>query len=305
MRVAVVANPSSGRGKGGRLIPRVAALLRERGVEVEMLVCASPEDPERLAREAAGRGAGIVAALGGDGQVGMCANGVLGTEAALAVIPAGTGNDFAACLGLDPRDPLAAAGLLADPPFRRIDAVRVQTPQGTRHYVNVAGVGFDSEVNAVANRMPVVKGTVRYVAALFAVLPRFRPVPLRVELDGAPHEVPAMMIVFGNAVSYGGGMRITPDALLDDGLLDVCVIGDVSKPDLIRTFPKVFRGRHVAHPKVRMHRARVAAVDADRPLQVFADGEHVGTTPARFEVLPGVLSVVAPAPGPAGPGPGG
>ena len=292
--IAVVANPSSGRGKGGRLIPEVESLLRGLDADVEILISGGPEEPERLARKAAEAGASIVAALGGDGMVGLVANGVIGTGASMAVIPAGTGNDFATLLGLDPADPLAAARLLASPALRTIDAARVRTPEGERHFVNIGSVGFDSEVNAYANRIKLLKGKAKYAFATFAVLPRFKAGGFRLTLDGRTEEMAGMLIAVGNGVSYGGGMRITPEAVLDDGELDVCVIGDVSKVEFLRTFPKVFKGRHVEHPKVRTFRAREIQIEAERILQVFADGEHVGTIPATFTVVPGALSVVVP-----------
>jgi diacylglycerol kinase (ATP) len=296
MSVAVVANPTSGRGRGGRLIPKVESLLRSLGIQHTMHISGSPADPERMAREAADQGIETIAALGGDGHVGTCANGVAGTDSALAVIPAGTGNDFARLLGIRPKDPLAAARLLQDPVTRRLDMVRVTTPQQERYYVNVAGAGFDSEVNAYANRMRHIKGKAKYVVATFALLPRFKAGQFHVVVDGEEHELPGMLIAVGNGVSYGGGMKVCPTAVPDDGLLDLCVIGDISKADFIRTFPKVFKGRHVEHPKVTVLRGKSVTISAERTLQVFADGEHVGTLPATFTVVPNSLPVVVPAP---------
>jgi len=295
MSVAVVANPTSGRGKGARLIPKVESLLRSLGIRHTIHISGSPADPERMAREAAERGIETIAALGGDGHVGTCANGVAGTDSALAVIPAGTGNDFARLLGIPPKDPLAAARLLKDPVTRRLDMVRVTTPQQERYYVNVAGAGFDSEVNAYANRMRRIKGKAKYVVATFALLPGFKAGRFHVVVDGEEHELPGMLIAVGNGVSYGGGMKVTPTAVPDDGLIDLCVIGDISKFDFIRTFPKVFKGRHVEHPKVTVLRGKSVTISAERTLQVFADGEHVGTLPATFTVVPQSLSVVVPA----------
>jgi diacylglycerol kinase (ATP) len=294
MTVAVVANPMSGRGKGGRLIPKVEALLRSLGIRHTMHISGSPTDPERMAREGAERGAEVVVALGGDGHVGTCANGVAGTESALAVIPAGTGNDFARLLGLPLKDPLAAARLLERPVTRRLDMVRVTTPQRERYYVNVAGAGFDSEVNAYANRMRLMKGRAKYVVATFALLPGFKACQFVVVVDGQEHELPGMLIAVGNGVSYGGGMMVCPTAVPDDGLIDLCVIGDISKPEFIKTFPKVFKGTHIEHPKVTVLRGKEVTISAERTLQVFADGEHVGTLPATFTVVPSSLSVVAP-----------
>jgi len=264
------------------------------GIRHTMHISGGPADPERMAREAAERGAETVVALGGDGHVGTCANGVAGTDSALAVIPAGTGNDFARLLGIPFKDPLAATRLLQNPVKRQLDTVRVTTPQNKRFYVNVAGAGFDSEVNAYANKMHVIKGKAKYVFATFALLPGFKAGQFHVVIDGEEHELPGMLIAVGNGVSYGGGMKVCPAAVPDDGLIDLCVIGDISKPDFIKTFPKVFKGTHVEHPKVTVLRAKSVTISAERTLQVFADGEHVGTLPASFTVVPGSLAVVVP-----------
>jgi diacylglycerol kinase (ATP) len=292
--VAVVANPTSGRGKGAKLIPEVDALLRSLGVDHTMHICATPEDPERFARQAAHGGAAIVAALGGDGQVGMCANGVIGTGAALAVIPAGTGNDFARHIGLDRKDPLAATRLLADPTTKQIDVVRVSTPERERYFVNVGGAGFDSEVNAHANQVRRLKGTPKYIYSTFVTLARFTAGSFTVTIDGERHDLPAMMIAVGNGSSYGGGMLVTPEARVDSGTLDVCVIGRISKLNFVRTFPKVFKGRHVDHPAVTMLRGKSVEITADRTFQVFADGELVGSLPVTFVIEPAALPLVVP-----------
>jgi diacylglycerol kinase (ATP) len=294
MTIAVVANPASGRGKGGRLIPRVDALLRSLGVDHHLQISRSAADPERLAREAAAGGAEIIAALGGDGHAGACANGIIGTGTALALIPAGTGNDFARHLGLNRKDPLAAAGLLASPVTRTIDVAHVDTAERGRYYLNVAGAGFDSEVNAYANRVRVLTGTLKYVFSTFVTLARFTAGEFTVRVDGDDHSLPAMMIAVANATSYGGGMLVAPDASVDDGALDVCVIGEMRKSSFVRSFPKVFKGRHVDHPAVRMFRGEKVEISADRPFLVYADGEFVGSTPATFTVHPGALRVVVP-----------
>jgi diacylglycerol kinase (ATP) len=294
--VVVVANPTSGRGKGARFIPKVDALLRSLGVNHRMAICAGPEDPERLACQAAEGGAAIVTALGGDGQVGQCVNGLIGTESALAVIPTGTGNDFARHLGLDPKNPLKATELLASPVTRSIDVVRVKTAGPERHFINVGGTGFDSEVNERANRITWPKGRSKYVYSVFATLARFSPGRFRVTVDGREHFLPGMMIAVGNGASYGGGMKVTPEARSDDGILDLCVIGEVSKFEFVKTFPKVFSGKHVTHPKVTMLRGREIDISAERPFEVYGDGERLGSLPATFTVVPGALRVVVPAP---------
>lgn len=294
MAVVVVANPSAGRGKGAKLIPKVDALLRSLGVVHTLRVCESPEDPERLAWLAANDGAEVVAALGGDGQVGACANGVVGTDSALAVIPSGTGNDFARHLGLNRKDPLGAAQLLASPRFKRIDVAKVTTPERERFYVNIGGAGFDSEVNELANRVRRLQGTAKYVYSTFVTLARFSAGEFVVKIDGEDHPFRGMMLAVGNATSYGGGMKVTPDARSDDGLLDVCVIQELPKWQFVKAFPKVFSGTHVRHPAVTMLRGKHIVISADRPFQVYADGEPVGCLPATFSVIPSAIRVVVP-----------
>lgn len=292
--IAVVANPTSGRGKGARLIPQVDALLRSLGLAHTLHICEGPDDPERVAHRAAAEGADIVAALGGDGQAGACANGVLGTGAALAVIPAGTGNDFARHIGLDRKDPMAATRILASPVIRKLDVALVKTSDQARHFVNVGGAGFDSDVNEHANGVRFLKGTLKYVYSTFVTLARFKPGNFTVAVDGDQHDFRGMMLAVGNGSSYGGGMLVCPGARSDDGLLEVCVIQELPRWQFVKAFPKVFKGRHTEHPAVRMLRGREIEISADRPFQVYADGERVGSLPATFTVLPGALPVVVP-----------
>jgi diacylglycerol kinase (ATP) len=290
----IVANPASGRGRGARLIPKVEAVLRDLDVSHQMVVSRDGSEPERLARRAASEGATVVAALGGDGHVGAVANGLIGTAAALAVIPAGTGNDFSRGIGLDRKDPLAAVRLLEKPRTATVDVVRVRTPDRERFYVNVGGTGFDAEVNEHANGVSFLAGTPRYVYSTFVTLARFRPGLFRFTVDGEERSMSGMLVAVGNGVSYGGGMKVTPEARFDDGLLDLCVVGALSKPSFIRAFPRVFAGTHVTHPSVTMLRARRIEISADRAFHVYGDGERIGSLPATFEVVPAVLPVVMP-----------
>jgi diacylglycerol kinase (ATP) len=293
VRALLVHNPTAAGGRAGRLLPAVAARLRADGVEVQQHPTRSLEDARLAACEAAGA-VEVVVAVGGDGTVGACAGGLAdagpAAHAALGVVPAGGGNDAARTLGLPVADPLAAAALLPRLRRRRADLARV----GERGYLIVAGAGFDSEVNRVANqRLAWAPGRVRYVGALLVQLVVGRPAGFRLTLDGQAHELRAWFITVANSQSYGGGMRIAPDARLDDGLLDVVVVGDLSKPTFLTTFPKVFSGRHLEHPAVSLHRARRVDLDADRTLAVYADGEPAGSLPATFGVRPAAITVLA------------
>lgn len=290
-RVVVVANPAAGRGRAGRLIGKVDRILHEVSVPHEIRVSESADHLLQLARQAAEEGAEIVAALGGDGTISAVANGLLGTDATLATLPSGTADDFAKSIGMGRLGP--AARQLAAPRIERIDVVRVETGTVQRHYLAVAGAGFDSEVNETANAMRVDLGaTGTYIAAVLKTLPKFQPATFSVELDGESDEVTAMLVVVGNSTSYGGGMKVTPDASVMDGRLDVCIVEALSIPAFLRAFPRVFLGKHTSHPRVRMSTATKVRLEADRRVQVYADGERVGPLPAVFEVLPGALPVV-------------
>ncbi len=184
----VVANPTAGGGKAGKLIGRADEILHSLRIAHQVRVTESPADMESTARQAAEDGAPVVAVLGGDGTVSCAANGVLGTGAALAVLPAGTGDDFAKAIGAAKFG--AAVRLLANPKIRAIDVVRVTAGNVTRHFVNVAGAGFDSEVNETANAMTLrLGGTGTYVVALMKTLARFTPAHYELRVDDQTLEV--------------------------------------------------------------------------------------------------------------------
>jgi len=289
--VVVVANPTAGRGKAGRLIGKVDRLLHEAGIHHEIRVSENAADLERRAREAADEGVRIVAPLGGDGTVHFAANGILGTGATLAVLPSGTADDFANALGIKSLE--GAVRAIAAQTVVPIDVVRATTGSAQRHFVNIAGCGFDSEVNEAANAMRYkLGGTGTYVVALLKTLGRFAPATFRIELDDEIVEGPHMLVIVGNGISYGGGMKVTPSASLVDAQLDVCLLAELSKASFLWTFPKVFRGTHVRHPAVRMARASRVRVEADRRVMVYGDGERIGPAPVVFEIVPQALPVI-------------
>jgi diacylglycerol kinase (ATP) len=287
----VVANPAAGHGKAGTLIGRVASQLHTLGIDHQVRVSESAAELEDLAHRAAEEGADIVAVLGGDGSVGAAANGLVGTAAALAILPAGTGDDFAKAVG--PAKLEAAARLLAVPDIREVDLLKVTAGAQERYVVNIAGAGFDSEVNETANAMSIrLGGTGTYIVAVLRTLRRFVPASYAIEVDGERVTTDAMLVVVGNSRSYGGGMRVLPDARIDDGLLDVCIVHALSAPAFLRAFPRVFRGTHVSHPKVTMLRGRRVTAEANRRIQVYGDGERIGSLPAIFEIRPDALRLV-------------
>jgi diacylglycerol kinase (ATP) len=289
--VVVVANPTAGHGRSGSLVGKVAAMLRDAGVSHEMRISTSADELGRVAREAGERGARIVAVLGGDGSVHLVANALLGTGAALAVLPGGTGDDFAASVAAKKLPD--AVRLLIEPKIVPIDVVKLSCGAETLHYVNIAGAGFDSDVNETANRMTLRLGnTGTYLAAVLRTLPKFRPARFSIEVDDEHLDLEAMLVVVGNAPAYGGGMRVLPGALVNDGLLDVCVVTALSTSRFLTAFPRVFRGTHTTHPNVMMLQGTNVRVEADRAVQVYADGERIGPLPAVHQLIPAALPVV-------------
>ena len=288
--VVVVVNPTAGDGKAGRLIGKVNAILEQLGVDHEIRVSGSPEELEQLAHTAGEQG-GIVAVLGGDGSVNLAVNGLAGTSGTLAVLPAGTGDDFSKAIDVGKLE--AATRLLADPKTVDVDLIGVTAGVEQRRFINVAGAGFDSEVSDVAAGMRRRLGSrAHYAIATVKTLPRFVPARFHLDLDGSSIDVDAMLVVVGNSYAYGGGMKVLPQASIVDGALDICIVTAMSKAAFLRAFPKVYVGKHATHPNVMMLRGTDLKVEANRRVSVFADGEKVGSLPAVFTVLPKALPVV-------------
>ncbi|MDQ6687580.1 MAG: YegS/Rv2252/BmrU family lipid kinase [Actinomycetota bacterium] len=288
-QIALLTNPTSGKGKGRRIAAAVLPRLREAGFEVRNLEGASPERTLELARSCVAEGIETLAVIGGDGMVHLAVQAVAGTSTRLGVIPAGTGNDVARYLDLARSDPRAAADVVIAGRERCLDLARV----GARFFVTVLAAGFDAVVNERANTMAWPKGQMRYNLATLAELRTFEPIRYVLEIDGTEHRFEAMMVAVGNGPSFGGGLRITEGALLDDGLLDVVVIGPMKRRQLMTTYPRLFTGTHVHHPQYRHYHARRVTVDAPR-ITSYADGERIGPLPVTVEVVPQALRVLVP-----------
>jgi diacylglycerol kinase (ATP) len=289
--VALLVNPTAGKGRAAGMVARVAERLREGGSSVAILIGRDAEDAVALGRTAVDDGVDAVIALGGDGMVHLALNVVAGTQTPLGVIPAGTGNDLASTLRL-PTDPVEAAAIVADrlaaDAARPMDAIRV----GEKWFGCVLGAGFDSRVNDRANRMSWPRGKMRYNLAMLAELRVFKPLPFTLDIDGEHWETEAMLVAVGNAKSYGAGMLVCPHAVIDDGLLDITVLGPVSKPEFLKTFPKVFKGTHVDHPSVTTRTAKVVSL-ASPGVTAYADGEYLADLPITCETVQGAVRVLA------------
>jgi YegS/Rv2252/BmrU family lipid kinase len=305
-RALFVINPTSDGGKTGREWPQIASEARSRGLEVAERVTQGPGHASAIVREAIAAGEELIVAVGGDGTVNEVVNGFaddggtpLETPARLGVIERGTGCDFIRTYGI-PKRTRDAVALLTAHTTRRIDLGRARFTgyrgaEELRMYANAASCGMTGDVAARANRTTKrFGGTAGFLYATAAAFTRWQNVPFEIELDGERQELVANNVICANGRYLGGGMKLTPDAAQDDGLLDVLVIGDVGKVDLALNVGRLYRGTISRHPKVAAMRAARIACTPERPLPVEIDGEQPGLTPVVFDVAPSAVSLVIP-----------
>ncbi len=388
-RIAIILNPVAGRERANRHREKLERLLEETANRLSLPNSAywsiaetsEPGEAERLAKGAASYGFEVVAAAGGDGTLSEVLNGVVGTSAKLGVIPLGTGNDFARCIGIGKDITLAIETLFlgesrlidigratfaqdgnfdlasnfsetlfsgdepqqpnpfeinepkrvrffdgeresgqdaSEPepeteieevrsprisrkiitplePLLPIESSEYKHPATNRFFLNISGCGIDAEV---AERVNVgyrfLSGTSAYLAALMQSLFRYRATNLTLTLDGEERQERAMFCCIANATSYGGGMRVTPDALIDDGLFDICLLKEAGRLEFLRAFPKVYAGKHKTHPKVEILQARHVIIESEPPLPVLIDGDVIGMTPVEFEIVPSAIEFLFP-----------
>lgn len=291
-------NPAAGRGRARKLVPRVHDALTGSRLEVDVYVSTSADDARNIARAAYASGRGVIA-CGGDGIVRDLAGLAADVDGVLGIVPTGSGNDFARQLRI-PRDNIDnAVATIAGGRVSRVDLGRATTADGTTAwFTTVANAGFDAEANRWANTVTWTSGNPLYVLAVLHTLRTYRPSRLRVAVDGHPRAMAAWLVAVANTRTYASGMAIAPDAAIDDGLLDVCVVGDVSRAEFLRTFPSVYRGEHVRNPMVTIRRGTRVTVDSldstggREPLELWASGERVGPLPAVLESVPDALQVV-------------
>ncbi|MGD9495072.1 MAG: diacylglycerol kinase family protein [Armatimonadota bacterium] len=295
MRVLLIVNPRAGRGRGLASAARAAAALRDAGWQVEQRCTAGPGDADRLARAARNEGWDVVLGCGGDGTLSQVLAGLVDSGIPGGVIPAGTGNDFCRCVGLS-RDPVAAARQLVHGRSTPIDLLEIDG--GRAWAVNVMGVGFDARVAARMNRrLRLTGGLAAYFTAVLQELARNRATHLRLQVDEARWEGEALLLAVANAQSYGAGMRIAPQARIDDGLLDVVLVRPLARLAFLWSFPRVLRGTHLTHPAVSSWRGRQVRIETPEPSPLLVDGDLRGQTPVSVAVASGRARLWLPAPG--------
>jgi len=302
LTIVVAINPSASFGKSREVGPAVVATLRALGHLVTSLTEPDFEQLRDSARRAIAKKPDALVVVGGDGMVSLGVNLLAHTRVPLGIIPSGTGNDMARGLGIPVGNTEAAIEALVDAlarPARAIDAGRIRHldsetgEETTTWFASVLSAGFDAIVNERANRLRHPRGKSRYLVALVIELARLRPIRYRLVLDGVETVTDAALIAVGNNQSIGGGMRVTPNAVVDDGLFDVLVVTPLSRIAFMRVFPRVFAGTHLTDPRVTVHRAKHVRIEADN-VAAYADGERVSLLPVDVEIVPGALRVLMP-----------
>ena len=292
-------NPASDNGTTGRRWPQIARTAATLGLEGDALLSEHPGHLGELAASAAADGAELLVVVGGDGSVNEVANGVAERDVDIAVIPRGTGWDFARSQGI-PRRIEDAVDVALNGSRRAIDLGRVHYrawsgADETRWFANVASAGMSGAIAQRANdTTKALGGKVSYLLATLTVFARWQVGDVRVTVDEAERTGRMHDVIVANGPYLGGGMKICPEAQPDDGVFDVLLIGDLTKRDLMVTLPKTYRGKHLPHPKAEVLRGAVVTVEAPTPLPIELDGEQPGTTPVRFELVPHALRIRVP-----------
>jgi YegS/Rv2252/BmrU family lipid kinase len=299
--ICLIVNPAAGGGKARRIAPQAEQALRGHGLQVRRADTRDLAHARELA-VAAARGGEAVVVLSGDGAIGAIADALRTVPGAvLGVLPGGRGNDLARSLGIS-QELASACATIADGVPRAMDVGEVSavgSKEPGRAFVGIASVGFDSDANRIANEAPSWLGNLVYAYGALRALVAWRPArfELRLDpLDGERRAFVAYTVGACNSKSYGGGMRAAPGAMLDDGLLDVVVLENVSKlAFLTKILPRVFKGEHMREPRVHVLHAKEIIVSADRPFTMYADGDPIGELPLHVRVLGGAINVLVPA----------
>lgn len=294
-RIVVAINPNASFGRGREVGPAVVTTLRALGHEVTSLI--EPDFAQLLeaARDAVRAKPDALVVVGGDGMVNLGVLALEGSRVPLGLVPSGTGNDMARGLGIPVGDTEAAidhlVAALQRPP-RVIDAGSIAFEGGRSRFACILSAGFDALVNERANRMTRPRGRSRYTIALLVELAKLRPISYTLTLDGVVHHERALLVAVANNLSFGGGMKVAPDASLDDGLFDVVLVRPLGRLAFLRIYPRVFAGTHVTDPRVVVHRAASVRVEA-QGVVAYADGERIAPLPVDIMMDAGGLRVLA------------
>jgi len=292
-RICLIVNPNSGRKIGLTTnafgLDEARALFERHEIELDIKCTERPGHATELARQAVQEGYGLVIAAGGDGTVEETAEGLVGTDVALGVLPLGSVMNIARMLGI-PRDMDAAIQVIKERRVARIDVGRATTRARSRYFLEAAGIGIDAGLFAYFNQLDA--GNWHSLLPLIKFMWRYRPRRLTLKLDGRPKRYRALMVTVANGPLVGAALAVAPNARLDDKTLDVEVFTRFGKFELIRHMISIAGGRRVYNPKIQSFKARRVEVITESPMMVHADSQPLATTPARFEVMPAALAVI-------------
>ena len=285
----IVLNRKSGRGRAKKLSQTLISLLDRNEIEYELVDESSAVKTSEKIRDLFLIGDfETLIAIGGDGLVHLCIQEIALKSINFGVIPAGTGNDFARCIGVYGKSVAEIfEGYVSYQP-KKLDLGRISSTNKIEWYVQVLSTGFDANVNALANTFSWPRGKAKYTIATLLILSKFKSIKYTFDIDGVSFSQQGMLLTVANGSNYGGGMKISPKSLNSDGLLDLILVKPVSRLTLLRIFPRVFSGRHIDHPKVNSYSGKRVQISADT--SAFADGEFISPLPIEIEVVTGALN---------------
>ena len=288
----LIANPTSGNANGNLTAEKAYEKLTNAGRKGQIELTSQRGDAKKIAQEAIKNGLRWIIACGGDGTVHEVVNAIAAKpEIVLGLLPCGRGNDFAGALGIS-TNPNAAIEVLLKGKCYEVDVGKI----GDRYFDTIATCGYDAEVSRRASTGNVpFSGTASYVYTAITTLFSYTPPFVRLEGDFGTFEGHILLTATGITPRYGGGFKIVPNAVVDDGLFDVCIIKPVSRRTIVRMLVKMFWGGHTSHPAVNIHRTKSLTIHTDSPTLLYADGEEIGYTPATIELVERGLTVLVPA----------
>jgi YegS/Rv2252/BmrU family lipid kinase len=296
----LIVNPTAGAGRTAKKWPYIKALLKNTGLRFEHDITVAPGHAIELAKSAVNKGYKLVVSVGGDGTINEIVNGIYATgdmkDVELGIIGTGTGSDYIRTIGVSKYYQESCHHLM-NPMKKSVDLGMVEFTQNgqpaKRIFANFAGLGFDAEVvKATTKKFKNFGGKPAYLMGLLSTFTTYKNRQIQITINGQTENHKVCTIVMSNGKYGGGSMLLAPNADPCDGLFDVIIIGDVTKPDLLRSLPRIYKGTHLTHPKVMVKRTNLITISSDEPMAIQADGDLLGEAPARFTVLPSVLNIL-------------
>ena len=284
----VIVNPSAGKGAGRRCLSELRSALSQIWPGHYLVQTGASGEAESLARESALQGDPMLISVGGDGTVSEVVNGLAGSSTALGIVAVGTGNDVARTLGLPLKRPLAALDVIRQGARKKIDLGW----DGSRYFVSILGIGFPAVVAAEASRQRHFAGPLAFGFSVYRRITEMTAARAVIKVDKDTRELECTSILVQNTPFTGGGLRMVPDAKVDDGWLDVVTVDNIGRINLLWNFPKLYRGTHLANSHFKVLRCRRLGVQTEPSLAMTLDGEPYGLSPIEISVAPAAVTVL-------------